>query len=68
MLLNNPSLINSEPYDKGWLAHIEPKSWIRESSYFVTGDDAVKWEGEEFVKFKDFLAQTAQPRGMIMRK
>ena len=31
MLLNNPSL-NTEPYDKGWLANIEPQSWIKESS------------------------------------
>lgn len=63
MLLNDPSLLNSEPYDKGWLAYIEPQSWIKESSGFVTGEDAVKWESEEFVKFKDFMAKTTQLQG-----
>jgi glycine cleavage system H protein len=63
MLLNDPSLINAEPYDNGWLAHIEPKSWIKESSDFVTGEDAVKWESEEFLKFKDFMAHTTQMQG-----
>lgn len=63
MLLNDPSLINTEPYDSGWLAHIEPQSWIKESSDFVTGEDAVNWEGEEFLKFKDFMARTTQLHG-----
>lgn len=63
MLLKDSSLINTEPYDRGWLAHIEPQEWIRESSAFITGEDAVKWEGEEFLKFKDFMARTSQLEG-----
>lgn len=58
LLKEEPSLINSEPYDNGWLAHIVPESWVQESSGFVTGEDAVSWENEEFLKFKDFMAQT----------
>lgn len=62
-LINDPSLINTEPYDSGWLAQIEPQSWIKESSDFVSGEDAVNWEGEEFLKFKDFMARTSQLYG-----
>ncbi len=68
LLLNDPSLINSEPYDKGWLAQIEPHSWTRESSEFVTGEDAVNWESEEFVKFKDFMSKTLQTQGIESEK
>jgi glycine cleavage system H protein len=63
LLFNDPSLINTEPYENGWLAQIEPKSWIKESSDFLTGEDAVNWEGEEFLKFKDFMARASQLYG-----
>jgi len=58
-LISNPDLLNKEPYEKGWLANIEPEAWTKESSDFISGSEAVEWENREFLKFKDFMAVTA---------
>lgn len=62
-LESDPSIINNEPYDNGWLANIEPGSWTKESSELVTGEEAVIWENNEFLKFKDFMAYAAKAEG-----
>ncbi len=58
-LISMPDLLNEEPYEKGWLANIEPEAWVSESSDFISGNEAVEWENKEFLKFKDFMAVTA---------
>ena len=65
---SDPTLINSEPYERGWLANIEPNSWIKESSDFITGDDAINWEKNEFLKFKDFMTYAVQKHTGISEK
>jgi glycine cleavage system H protein len=33
----NPSLLNSDPYQAGWLAKLKPEDWSRDAAKLVTG-------------------------------
>jgi glycine cleavage system H protein len=68
LLLTEPDLLINEPYENGWIANIEPQSWTKESSAFVTGDEAIDWENNEFLKFKDFLNLTIQKHAPVNEK
>lgn len=57
-IIENPEIINSDPYGKGWLFKIKPTNWIAELKSFYLAEEAIKWENEELVRFKDFLAET----------
>ncbi|MBN1339882.1 MAG: hypothetical protein JXA03_11195 [Bacteroidales bacterium] len=55
-LVTHPALINSSPYDAGWLYRIEPSNWLREIQFLFMGMKYREWIGREFRKLKDFLA------------
>jgi glycine cleavage system H protein len=54
----NPGIMNEDPYGKGWIYRIEPNHWIEETSSYYLADEAVAWAKREFVRFKDFLAES----------
>jgi glycine cleavage system H protein len=54
----NPGIMNEDPYGKGWIYRIEPNRWIEETSTYYLADEAVAWAKREFVRFKDFLAES----------
>ncbi len=55
-LSNDSSLINSSPYNEGWVYRIEPANWLREIPMLITGKKYKDWIMEEFSRLKDFLA------------
>ncbi len=57
-LLDKPSLINTDPYSLGWVYRIEPSNWFRETQFMLVAEQTADWIKKEFVRFKDFLANT----------
>lgn len=41
-LTTKPSLINSDPYEAGWVAKIRPADWDADSTDLVTGPDGLE--------------------------
>ena len=55
-LNENPGLLNSDPYDKGWIYHIKPSNWVEETRSYYLADRATEWSKKELIRFKDFLS------------
>ena len=51
-VLQNPLLVNEEPYGNGWLVKIEPTNWEEESKTMVSGDKLPGWAEQEIERFE----------------
>ena len=51
-VLQNPLLVNEEPYDNGWLVKIDPTNWEDDSAGMVTGNDLSTWIDAEIERFQ----------------
>ncbi|SVA46934.1 uncharacterized protein METZ01_LOCUS99788 [marine metagenome] len=51
-VLQNPLLVNEEPYDNGWLVKVEPTNWEKESTAMVSGDKLLGWVEHEIERFE----------------
>ena len=51
-VLQNPLLVNEDPFDKGWLIKIEPANWADESAAMVSGDALPDWMKSEIERFE----------------
>lgn len=60
LLLSDSSLINSSPYDNGWVYLIEPKNWLREVQFLFPAQAYKTWLQDEFARLKDFFAASAK--------
>ena len=52
----NSSLINSSPYNDGWVYMIEPANWARENQLLFMAEKHRQFIKNEFSRLKDFLA------------
>lgn len=52
----NASIINEDPYGKGWLYEVKPSDWKAETNAYYLAEEATAWFRQELVRFKDFLA------------
>lgn len=52
----NPSIMNEDPYGKGWILKIKPEKWIAETNSCLVAEDAEEWTKKELLRFKDFVA------------
>ena len=59
MLAENPEMINTDPYNKGWLYQVKPSSWMKETSSLLLAEKASEWSEKEITRFKDFLSMGA---------
>jgi len=71
-LLENPQLLNEDPYQKGWMYKIKPYRWIAETNTFYLAEEASNWSAKEIERFKDFLATsveryTSDPSGLVLQ-
>ena len=57
-LKTNSSLINSSPYDDGWVYMIEPTNWLRENQLLFMAEKQKQFIKKEFSRLRDFLALT----------
>jgi glycine cleavage system H protein len=59
LLLENPEIINADPYEKGWLYQVKPSNWMKETSVCLLAEKANEWTDKELTRFKDFLSMGA---------
>jgi glycine cleavage system H lipoate-binding protein len=55
-LNSDTGLINSSPYDEGWVYAIEPDNWEKESRFMIIAGRYIEYLKEEFARIRDFLA------------
>jgi glycine cleavage system H protein len=55
-LFENPDLINTNPYDQGWIYQVKPSNWMKETQSYLLAEKATEWSKKELVRFKDFLS------------
>jgi glycine cleavage system H protein len=59
-ILDNPLIVNEDPYEKGWIYLIQPVEWVEETSTYYLSENAVSWTKREMERFKDFMAETTR--------
>lgn len=52
----NASMLNTSPYNDGWVYRIEPTNWHRENQLLFMADKHKLYIKNEFARLKDFLA------------
>ena len=55
LLLENPGLLNQDPYERGWIYSVQPANWIEETRSYYFAEEAIKWSKKELERFKDFI-------------
>jgi len=55
-LISNSSLLNSAPYEGGWVYTIEPTNWLLEIQFLTMAEKYKAWITDEFSRLKDFFA------------
>ncbi len=63
-LATEPSLINTSPYNKGWLYEIKPSNWTREIQFMRMAEKYKDWLKYELNRLKDFLAYTVHVKSV----
>jgi len=58
-LATNSSMINSSPYNEGWIYMITPSNWLREIQFMIMGDKFISWLNSEFSRLKDFFTASS---------
>lgn len=56
ILNSDASILNSSPYNEGWVYRIEPTNWSRENQLLFIADKHRQFIKTEFLRLKDFLA------------
>ena len=59
LLAEDPEMINTDPYHKGWLYQVKPSNWMKETSSLLLAEKASEWSEKEISRFKDFLSMGA---------
>jgi len=60
-LLTDSSVINTSPYELGWIYRMEPVNWIKDMQLMDLSDKYRRWLDAEFSRMKDFLAAVLKP-------
>ena len=60
-LETNSSLINTSPFNEGWVYKIEPDNWNRESQLLFMAEKEKERIKEDFARLRDFLARVLNP-------
>lgn len=55
-LEKDAGMINTSPYNQGWLYLITPDNWQQEIPFLKMAADYKEWLKQEFIRLKDFLA------------
>ena len=55
-LIPHASILNSSPYNDGWIYKIEPTNWLKEMQFLIKGGQKYKeWLKDEFIRLKEFF-------------
>ena len=55
-VLQNPLLVNEDPYGEGWLFEMEPTSptsWQSDAEELVSGEAIAEWAAAEIERFRE---------------
>ncbi len=52
-VLKKPSIVNDDPYEKGWLVIIEATDWENESRSLISGDKLPNWIARETERYRN---------------
>jgi len=63
-LITDTSIINSSPYNEGWVYMIEPANWNKEILVMEMAEKYKRWIENEFSRVKDFLAAKLKPESI----
>lgn len=55
LLTEDSTLINTSPYNQGWVCLIEPENWQNEIKQLSMADKYNNWLNNEYIKLKDFI-------------
>jgi len=64
-LESNSNMVNSSPFNEGWIYQIEPKNWLKEIQYLLMGTQYRDWLKEELIRLKDFFADSSQKNSLV---
>ncbi|WP_372772380.1 hypothetical protein [Mangrovibacterium sp.] len=67
LLLSKPFQVNNAPYGLGWVYSVEPTNWYREIRFLFTANRYREWLEDEFIRLKDFLADSANANKVILQ-
>ncbi|MCP4361778.1 MAG: glycine cleavage system protein H [Chloroflexi bacterium] len=51
-VMRDPSVVNEDPYDKGWLVVIEPNDWETESAKLIQRSQIPAWVEAEIERYR----------------
>jgi len=60
LLISDSSLLNTAPYEGGWVYTIEPINWPLEIQFLTMAEKYKTWIKDEFSRLKDFFATVAK--------
>lgn len=66
LLGTNTSVLNSSPYNTGWVYVIDPTNWIREIRFLIMERKYKEWIKDEFSRLKDFLSLAQNPNNLSL--
>jgi glycine cleavage system H lipoate-binding protein/ABC-type phosphate transport system substrate-binding protein len=60
-LLTEASVLNSDPYNGGWICTVQPSCWLSDLGNYLMGERYREWLRTEFNRLRDFLASLMEP-------
>ncbi|MDZ7267487.1 MAG: glycine cleavage system protein H [candidate division KSB1 bacterium] len=51
-VLRDPTLVNRDPYEKGWIVSFDPTDWKKESAALVSGEAIPAWVEAEVERYR----------------
>lgn len=51
-IVADPSIVNNDPYEAGWMVEIETRNWDAEINALVSGDAIPAWVSEEIDRYR----------------
>ncbi len=54
-LITNAGLLNTSPFEEGWIYRIEPANWIIEIQFMNMAEKYTNWIKGEYTRLKDFF-------------
>ena len=52
VVLENPLVVNEDPYGTGWLVLLESESWKEDSKQLITGQEVEEWSQDELRRYR----------------
>jgi glycine cleavage system H protein len=57
-IMENPDILQDDPYGKGYIYAIKPSNWKTDIRSFYLAEEASNWIADEMLRFKDFLSHS----------